>query len=149
MRILGVGADSGYTPGMNCPVCKTALMVLEHKSLEVDYCAACKGIWLDAGELELLLGDLGAACAFLRGGERTERGEQARRCPICLAKMEKETTRGPEPVTYDVCGKGHGLWFDAGELGVILEYGSSAPGGTAVADWLRDMFTAPGTVEAE
>ncbi len=40
---------------MNCPVCKEPLIVLELEQIEVDYCTRCAGVWLDAGELELLL----------------------------------------------------------------------------------------------
>ena len=43
---------------MDCPVCKdSAMIVLEMDEVEVDYCTECEGIWLDAGELEILLGD--------------------------------------------------------------------------------------------
>ena len=40
---------------MDCPVCKNAMIVLELDEVEVDYCADCRGVWLDSGELELLL----------------------------------------------------------------------------------------------
>ena len=40
---------------MNCPVCSEAMVVLELHEVEVDHCVTCKGIWLDSGELELLL----------------------------------------------------------------------------------------------
>ena len=41
---------------MNCPVCKNEpMVVLELRGVEIDYCLKCKGIWLDKGELELLL----------------------------------------------------------------------------------------------
>ena len=42
---------------MDCPVCKNAMITLELEQVEVDHCLECRGIWLDAGELELLLGD--------------------------------------------------------------------------------------------
>ena len=29
--------------------------------MEIDYCTGCKGVWLDAGELEMLLDDEGKA----------------------------------------------------------------------------------------
>ncbi|MBI2433691.1 MAG: zf-TFIIB domain-containing protein [Candidatus Hydrogenedentes bacterium] len=117
------------------------MMVLEYQDIEVDHCPECKGIWLDAGELRLLLGDGGAAREFLTGGQGINEGEQPRHCPVCRGTMRKETTRGPEPVTYDVCLRGDGLWFDQGELAAIIQHGSSSPGGDAVSNWLRDMFT--------
>ncbi len=42
---------------MDCPVCKNAMITLELQEVEIDYCIDCGGIWLDAGELELLLGE--------------------------------------------------------------------------------------------
>ena len=56
---------------MRCPVCKEPMLIIEHEAVEVDCCAACGGIWLDAGELELLFGDA-EACAVAHsvvGGE--------------------------------------------------------------------------------
>jgi len=41
---------------MDCPVCKNAMITLELEEVEIDHCTNCGGIWLDAGELELLLG---------------------------------------------------------------------------------------------
>ena len=51
---------------MDCPVCKNAMIVLELDEVEVDYCTECEGIWLDAGELELLLGDAARSEALLK-----------------------------------------------------------------------------------
>ena len=37
---------------MRCPKCGMKLIEVDYKSLKVDRCSACDGIWLDAGELE-------------------------------------------------------------------------------------------------
>lgn len=37
---------------MKCPKCGFDLQTLNHGSVEVDTCFNCKGVWLDAGELE-------------------------------------------------------------------------------------------------
>ncbi len=50
---------------MDCPVCKEPMIVLEYADVEVDFCVACEGVWLDAGELELLFGSADACTAFL------------------------------------------------------------------------------------
>ena len=42
---------------MKCPVCKEPMIVLELDEVEIDYCTSCGGIWLDAGELDLLIED--------------------------------------------------------------------------------------------
>ena len=110
---------------MNCPVCKAEpMVVLEYDAVEVDYCVACHGIWLDAGEIALLFGDPEACQALLTSGDlRRAQGEKPRRCPICGRKMGKAVSGGDIPVTYDRCPAGHGLWFDEGELAAILKQG--------------------------
>ena len=40
---------------MRCPACSNPLIVLELDEIEIDYCTSCEGIWLDSGEVELLL----------------------------------------------------------------------------------------------
>jgi Zn-finger nucleic acid-binding protein len=126
---------------MECPACKETMVILEYEAVEVDYCVACHGVWLDSGELELLFGDRTQSDGFMKSGTSAAGEEEAPRpCPICSQKMGKAATGGPQPVTYDSCDDGHGLWFDQGELTTILKHGSPAEGGEAVAKWLREMF---------
>ena len=40
---------------MKCPKCGMDLQALKHGAVEVDTCFHCKGMWLDAGELEALM----------------------------------------------------------------------------------------------
>ena len=39
---------------MHCPKCGNQLIEISYKSILVDKCSACDGIWLDAGELEAI-----------------------------------------------------------------------------------------------
>jgi len=39
---------------MKCPKCGMNLVEIDYKKIKVDKCSACEGIWLDAGELELV-----------------------------------------------------------------------------------------------
>lgn len=41
--------------GRQCPACQQPLQQDRRGKVEVDYCGRCKGIWLDAGELEQLV----------------------------------------------------------------------------------------------
>lgn len=127
---------------MNCPACKNALVVLEYASVELDYCLACAGIWLDAEELGLLYGEASLPAAFLDSGAPPPKGEKPRPCPECGRKMEKRVTGGAHPVCYDRCPAGEGLWFDHGELPTVLAHGNELPGGGPVVAWLREMFPA-------
>ncbi len=41
---------------MKCPACPDAtLLMTDRQGVEIDYCAACRGVWLDRGELDKLL----------------------------------------------------------------------------------------------
>ena len=41
---------------MKCPNCPdTTLVMSDRQGVEIDYCPACRGIWLDRGELDKLL----------------------------------------------------------------------------------------------
>ena len=41
---------------MRCPKCGTILQEVPYRSVKVDECPGCGGIWLDKGELETLIG---------------------------------------------------------------------------------------------
>lgn len=40
---------------MKCPVDGTELRMAERKSVEIDYCPQCRGVWLDRGELDKII----------------------------------------------------------------------------------------------
>lgn len=40
---------------MQCPDCSTPLTMTERQGIEIDYCPACRGVWLDRGELDKIL----------------------------------------------------------------------------------------------
>jgi Zn-finger nucleic acid-binding protein len=107
---------------MDCPVCKNAMITLELAEVEIDYCTGCKGVWLDAGELEMLLDDDGKAKMLISSFNKdTSSSEKARQCPICDKKMEKIDVGSEKPaLLIDRCSKGDGLWFDNGELNNII-----------------------------
>jgi len=110
---------------MICPACKSDMIVVEYHQIELDYCPGCHGVWFDSGELELLLESAGLdspqpLLAGLAGSTKASLAEKRRRCPICLRKMRK-TVIGQEPeILLDVCRRGDGIWFDGGELNLLV-----------------------------
>ena len=46
---------------MDCPVDGTTLVMSERQGIEIDYCPACRGVWLDRGELDKIIERSGAA----------------------------------------------------------------------------------------
>jgi hypothetical protein len=99
------------------------MITMELAELEIDHCTECGGIWLDAGELELLLGEPEKAKGLLASFHvDTGTTEKRRRCPICEKKMQKIVVGTSKPaLLIDKCRRGDGLWFDKGELQDILD----------------------------
>ncbi|MDN4599321.1 zf-TFIIB domain-containing protein [Leifsonia sp. NPDC014704] len=40
---------------MKCPVDGETLLLSERSGIEIDYCPACRGVWLDRGELDKIV----------------------------------------------------------------------------------------------
>jgi Zn-finger nucleic acid-binding protein len=109
------------------------MVILELEGVELDYCQECGSIWLDSGELELLLGE--QAGKVLADFEKEERSKEKKlRCPACHQKMEKVVCGNTH---LDKCANEHGIWFDEGELAEMIAYGDI---NSDVLDLLNDMF---------
>jgi len=135
------------------------MIVLEVKDVEVDFCLECSGVWLDGGELEELFGDPDCARRFVTSAAGAAAAPGAaweaasRKCPICRKRMEAVRTASssasgavegeggkPAGVEIDRCPKGHGLWFDRGELEAVLKaFGKEGEQGR-VGALLRELF---------
>jgi Zn-finger nucleic acid-binding protein len=128
---------------MDCPVCKqSAMITLELNGVEIDYCTQCEGIWLDAGELEELLGDIKKSKDLINSFKiYSGNAEAARKCPICYKNMKKIIIGSAEPkLVIDKCVKGDGLWFDKGELHDIVEK-AQLDENNKIKTLLTDMFS--------
>ncbi|HSR18954.1 MAG TPA: zf-TFIIB domain-containing protein [Ignavibacteriaceae bacterium] len=126
---------------MNCPVCNLPLIILELNQVEVDYCTNCLGIWLDEGELELLLEDSKEKNNLFKSFivDRKSK-ENSVKCPICRKKMDKVICGEEKKVILDKCKKGHGLWFNKGELEAVVEM-RSLDKQNKIVSLLREMFS--------
>ena len=131
---------------MDCPRCpQEPMIVLELKGVEIDYCTECGGIWLDEGELELLLEDSQEKDQVLHNLTVVKNvSEELRRCPVCRKAMEKVICGlGEKKVMIDRCKNYHGLWFDKGELDDVLKMGSfdKIDKKCLTMNLLKDMFS--------
>lgn len=125
---------------MDCPHCKEPMIVVELNEVEIDYCHECNGIWLDAGELELLMENSEEKKKMLDSFKpASHTGEKKYKCPRCRKRMEKVNVGIEEHVLLDRCKRGHGLWFDKGELPKIIEMGSKESDNKVIG-LLREMF---------
>jgi len=117
------------------------MITLELEDVEIDYCTDCGGIWLDAGELELLLGNPQQAEKLIRSFQiDSDYTEKPKKCPICLKKMQKIIVGQSTPtLLIDRCRKGDGLWFDKGELQDIFNR-AQLDEDSKIQKLLADMF---------
>lgn len=117
------------------------MLTLELQDVEIDYCTGCSGIWLDAGELELLLGEPEKAVQLLNSFKVDSKSDEAKRkCPICDKKMQKVIVGSSKPILLiDKCRRGDGLWFDKGELHDIFDR-AQLDKDNRIQKLLADMF---------
>lgn len=102
------------------------MFVVEYKQVELDYCHSCKGVWFDAGELDLLLEAAGLKHVRQTLGDvlrlpEALTSERKRRCPICNTNMKKVKIGGETGVMIDACIRHDGLWFDGGEVADLIK----------------------------
>jgi len=129
---------------LRCPTCREFLITIEIEKVEIDHCTACGGIWLDSGELELLLEGAANRNELMAGlTAHTGATEDDRRCPICSKRLDKVMCGGGEKVLLDVCPRNDGLWFDRGELLDVVKMGEF-PADHRVFELIKEVFAGGG-----
>jgi Zn-finger nucleic acid-binding protein len=130
-----------------CPKCDESLFILNFKDVEVDFCHNCRGVWLDAGELETLMSRTGARTddpllKFLRqDGTLPPDGNQYL-CPRCDRPMQQIKVGDGGALVLERCGNGDGLWFDAGEVRNLLTLFPPSAGAAKTVEFLNEIFGA-------
>ncbi len=116
-------------------------MIVELEGVELDHCVSCGGVWLDSGELELIIElaggqpeRLGAALAGKGGGAKKDG-----RCPRCARKMRVVMLETEPAVEIDLCPSGEGIWLDRGELGAVVRANSGREE-AELAAFLGELF---------
>ncbi len=123
-----------------CPKCDVSLIILRLRSVEVDYCEKCRGVWLDAGEFAEMLEATGARGLNPFPTDAATRPTQCL-CPRCDARLE-ELTMGTD-LHLDRCPQAHGIWFDADELERLLRLCPAEAKTAQTIEFLNDMFGKP------
>jgi Zn-finger nucleic acid-binding protein len=126
---------------MRCVTCKEPMIVLEIDQVELDFCLSCAGIWLDSGELELLIADPSQMrAALILAANEKAKNAGSRKCPICRKRMDILKIGASSPIEIDCCPKNHGFWFDRGELEQIMSV-LDKNNHSQVAQLLSNMFS--------
>ncbi|MGE0707403.1 MAG: zf-TFIIB domain-containing protein [Planctomycetota bacterium] len=125
-----LAARQGAGAGVFCVRCgdvELRELCFPGTQVAIDVCPQCEGVWLDAGELELVQRavatlvardepDLARRAVELLG-EAERAGEQRFRCPKCQHKLWHLDRAGN---VVELCSGCRGMWFDTGELTVLL-----------------------------
>jgi Zn-finger nucleic acid-binding protein len=110
---------------MDCIRCGGEMDKRPERGVLIDYCRPCNAVWLDAGELEAL--EVGAERPeeHLAAQHEAETARERDRavtalglCPRCQRELR---TRHVHGVEVDQCGGCGGIFFDRGELPVVLD----------------------------
>ncbi|MDY6911210.1 MAG: zf-TFIIB domain-containing protein [Chloroflexota bacterium] len=104
---------------MKCPKCGNILKKKSHKSIEVDYCANCKGMWLDLDELDQLEDNVFDEDR-LKGTLIFSSVVSEHHCPHCDAELKQFRYRLHD-LELEFCENQHGFWLDEGEEKRVLE----------------------------
>ncbi|HVT79266.1 MAG TPA: zf-TFIIB domain-containing protein [Phycisphaerae bacterium] len=109
---------------LKCPKCQAAMEEVTIGTVIVDRCTACRGIWFDAKELEEL--------EKVKGSERMDIGEVGMghrmdavtdvKCPRCGVPLKTVADVDQHHISYEICTKCGGSFFDAGEFTDLKSY---------------------------
>jgi len=118
---LGSGGGGGgmfWSGAMRCPKCRSDMLQIDVQGTEVDRCSVCNGIWLDAGEIEVLRNK--DAAAIVDTGNASLGKDynviDQYRCPRCGGEMGRTVDEQQRHIWYETCNDCSGSFFDAGEL---------------------------------
>ena len=79
---------------MHCPKCGQRLSTEKCGSVEIDVCPSCKGVWLDAGELGIIVESAGQG-SFFHTFLRILRGRQPSIIPIGVGTRDADRVDEP------------------------------------------------------
>lgn len=102
-----------------CPRDRTPLVAEPSDGVTVDRCPTCKGLWLDATEVTVVID-----AAVHRDVEAPKAAWEAVRyanCPACSTQMARRNYLRVSGVIVDSCPR-HGTWLDGGELERIATF---------------------------
>ena len=119
---------------MECPKCSAEMAKISYRTIVVDRCTNCEGIWFDMLEAQHL--------KEIEGSEAIDRGDKDMGksfdamgdidCPKCHVKMIRMVDPQQPHIHFESCATCYGLYFDAGEFTDYKE--------ETILDFFRDLF---------
>lgn len=105
---------------MKCPKCNVDLVPKVRHKIDVDFCPSCKGMWLDAQELDQLENEAFDLGEHAKGTLAFRSMSTTLKCPRCEAGMQRFNYRA-YGLELEFCPNQHGFWLDADEDTRVLE----------------------------
>ncbi|HPZ09682.1 MAG TPA: zf-TFIIB domain-containing protein [Candidatus Eremiobacteraeota bacterium] len=125
--------EEQYTGPISDPTCPTCNINLQDKKwLDASFyiCNDCNGIWINSDNFPKLLKkkeeELEGIFAYteenlnIRYNYMTPR--DLRKCPVCPNMMMNIQFDSSSGIWLDHCPANHGIWLDAGEINLVLQY---------------------------
>jgi Zn-finger nucleic acid-binding protein len=109
---------------IKCPNCSNQMESVPKPDITIEKCKSCGGIFLDAGELNLLATGMAGDMESLTIDDKEEKDKFPRRkCPKCNnVTMEKQALLAYSDIIFDLCPKCEGFFLDKGELKSMNKY---------------------------
>ena len=111
---------------MKCPNCQEMLCTVSYEGVEIETCPACKGEWLDAGELGNIIRlrekrfNEQERQAIAKSATYTavslDEADRDLLCPKCGGRTDAVNYGSGSGIIIDKCPACGGIWVDGGEL---------------------------------
>ncbi len=115
-------------PSRPCPECKRPLEPAKVGSVTLDECTRCGGLWIDTTSFHRICEETEQQAVVLEAALSRPQPLAAPAppqgywpCPECRRLMNRQNFARVSGVLVDVC-KGHGVWFNQGELRRVVEF---------------------------
>ncbi|MCC6285697.1 MAG: zf-TFIIB domain-containing protein [Phycisphaerales bacterium] len=127
--MLNPATPSRHDPAVQCPKCHIEMVRLDAQGTFIDRCDKCGGVWLDAGELAILLkfsGDKKELVSLIDVGAATETHTRHAvgtvLCPRDHSPMATVADKKQHHIEFEMCMTCCGVFFDAGELADLSDF---------------------------
>ena len=97
---------------MKCPKCHIELVEAIRHKVDMHICPSCKGMWLNAQELDQLENEVFDLGEDEKGMLVYDANPTSQQCPVCAANLQRFNYHA-YPLEMDFCPNQHGYWLDA------------------------------------
>lgn len=105
---------------MKCPKCNVDLVPTVRHKVDMSLCPSCKGMWLDAQELDQLENEAFDLGEDEKGTLVFDPAPTTLKCPACASLLQRFNYHAYD-LEMELCPNQHGYWLDAGEDTRVLE----------------------------